>query len=265
MKKKRPNKRFNNKTTTPAKQQTHKAVEQVEGMRLNKYIAHCGVCSRREAADLVKTGKVHVNGKVLLEPWYQIQQGDKVVYNGKTLQPEVQKVYILMNKPKNTITTVSDERDRKTVLDIIGDKVKERIFPVGRLDRATVGLLLLTNDGDLANKLAHPSYQVQKVYHVTLDREVAEAHINAIRAGIELEDGPVPVDVVQQLQGKPNEVQIEIHIGRNRIVRRIFEHFNYKVLKLDRTYYAGLTKKDLPRGHFRDLTEREIIMLKHFN
>lgn len=265
MKKKHTTKKFTNKTTTPAKEQKHKSTEKAEGMRLNKYIAHCGICSRREAAELVKTSKVKVNGEVLIEPWYQIQEGDKVEYQGKIIQPEVHKVYVLMNKPKNTITTVSDERDRRTVMDLIGTKVQERIFPVGRLDRATVGLLLLTNDGDLANKLAHPSYQVQKVYHVTLDNDVKEAHMDAIRAGITLEDGEVPVDIVNYANGTKNEVMIEIHIGRNRIVRRIFEHFGYEVKKLDRTYYAGLTKKDLPRGKFRHLTEREIIMLKHFN
>ena len=264
MKKKRPIGKFNNKTKTPRKQQAQRAVVPIEGMRLNKYIAHCGLCSRRQAADLVKAGKIKVNEAVQLEPWYQIQKGDKVMHQGKLLKPETRHIYILMNKPKNTITTLSDERDRRTVMDVIGDRVKERIFPVGRLDRATVGLLLLTNDGDLAQKLAHPSYAVQKVYQVLLDKEVSSEHIEAIRKGITLEDGKVPVDSVHYMKGSRKEVSIEIHIGRNRIVRRIFEHFGYRVVKLDRTYYAGLTKKDLPRGKFRELTERELIMLKHF-
>lgn len=264
MKKKRTTSKFNNKTKTSAKQQVQQPTGPVEGMRLNKYIAHCGLCSRRQAADLVKAGKIKVNGAVLIEPWYQIQKGDKVTHQGKLLKPETRHVYILMNKPKNTVTTLSDERNRKTVMDVIGDKIKERIFPVGRLDRATVGLLLLTNDGDLAQKLAHPSYKVQKVYQVLLDKEVLPEHIEAIRKGITLEDGEVPVDNINFVKGSKNEVVIEIHIGRNRIVRRIFEYFGYQVLKLDRTYYAGLTKKDLPRGKFRHLTEREVIMLKHF-
>ncbi|MEM9991451.1 MAG: pseudouridine synthase [Bacteroidota bacterium] len=267
MKKKRPNKNhidFRNTTKPQHKPRVHRPTVPIEGMRLNKYIAHCGICSRRQAADLVKAGKIQVNGAVQLEPWYQMQADDRVTYQGKHLQPETQHVYILMNKPKNTITTVSDERGRKTVMDVIGDKVTERIFPVGRLDRATVGLLLLTNDGGLAQKLAHPSYTVQKVYQVRLDKEVDEAHLQAIRTGITLEDGFVPVDKAHYVQGTRQEVMVEIHIGRNRIVRRIFEHFGYEVVKLDRTYYAGLTKKDLPRGQFRHLTEREVIMLKHF-
>ncbi len=170
-----------------------------------------------------------------------------------------------MNKPRNTITTANDDRGRRTVLDLIGDSVDVRIFPVGRLDRETTGLLLLTNDGDLTKKLSHPSHEVEKFYHITLDKPVKENHIRQIREGITLEDGFVPVDSVGYITnaGK-EEVGIEIHIGRNRIVRRIFEHFGYVVKKLDRTYYAGLTKKNLPRGRFRHLTEKEILMLKHF-
>ena len=234
-------------------------------MRLNKYIAHAGVCSRRQAADLVKAGKILVNGEVLLQPGYEVLPGDKVSYEGKVLEPEKNTVYILMNKPKNTITTMSDERGRRTVMDVLGGKIKERIFPVGRLDRMTVGLLLLTNDGDLAKKLSHPSHGVQKFYHVFLDREVKPEHIELIRKGLELEDGLAMVDSVDYVKGaSKKEVGIGIHIGRNRIVRRIFEHFGYEVVKLDRTYYAGLTKKDLQRGWYRHLTEREVIMLKHF-
>ena len=234
-------------------------------MRLNKYIAHSGVCSRRKAGDLVKEGKVMVNGKLEINPAYIVQEGDKVTYNGKVLKPETKKLYILMNKPKNTVTTTSDEKGRKTVMDIVENKYKERIYPVGRLDRNTVGLLLLTNDGDLAKKLSHPSHKVVKKYHVVLDKPVIETHLESIRTGLILEDGKAVVDDIDWIFGSDkSEVGIEIHIGKNRIVRRIFEHLGYKVNKLDRVYYAGLTKKDLPRGWFRELKENEVILLKHF-
>jgi len=234
-------------------------------MRLNKYIAHSGVCSRRKAGDLVKEGKVMVNGKLEINPAYIVQEGDKVTYNGKVLKPETKKLYILMNKPKNTVTTTSDEKGRKTVMDIVENKYKERIYPVGRLDRNTVGLLLLTNDGDLAKKLSHPSHKVVKKYHVVLDKPVIETHLESIRSGLILEDGKAVVDDIDWIFGSDkSEVGIEIHIGKNRIVRRIFEHLGYKVNKLDRVYYAGLTKKDLPRGWFRELKEKEVILLKHF-
>lgn len=234
-------------------------------MRLNKYIAHSGVCSRRAAADLVKSGKVQVNGKVELNPSYMVEATDKVLYNGKRLKPVLKMIYILMNKPKNVLTTTSDEKARKTVLDIIQPKVKERIYPVGRLDRNTTGLLLLTNDGELARKLSHPSEGVKKRYHVVLDKPVSADHLGQIRSGLELEDGTALVDDIDWIQGSDgSDIGIEIHIGRNRIVRRIFEHLGYTVEKLDRVYYGGLTKKDLPRGWFRELNQREIIMLKHF-
>ena len=240
-------------------------IEPVEGMRLNKYVAHCGVCSRRQAADFIKLGQVTVNGQTVLEPFYQVKKGDKISYNGKPIQPEERMVYILMNKPKGLITTVKDERERQTVLDLVKPKVKERIYPVGRLDRDTTGLLLLTNDGELAKKLAHPSHRVQKFYHVVLNRPLTLKDLEKIREGLELEDGPAKIDGIDYIQDKgKDEVGVEIHIGKNRIVRRIFEHLGYTVMKLDRTYYAGLTKKDLPRGQFRFLTQREIIMLKHF-
>ena len=240
-------------------------IDELEPMRLNKYIAHCGICSRRKAAEYVKEGLVTVNGKVAEEPWILIGPKDKVTFKGKPIQPQTQKVYILMNKPKNVITTSSDEKGRKTVMDIVGNKVPERIYPVGRLDRNTVGLLLLTNDGDLAKKLSHPSHEVQKIYHVVLDKPVTKKHVIEIGEGLRLEDGVAVVDKVNYAgENKKNEIHIEIHIGRNRIVRRIFEHLGYEVVKLDRIYYAGLTKKDLPRGWFRPLKEKEIIMLKHF-
>jgi 23S rRNA pseudouridine2605 synthase len=234
-------------------------------MRLNKFIAHGGICSRRKAAELVKEGKVHVNGAVELNPSYVVTPSDKVMYNGKRIQPSDKMVYILMNKPKNVLTTTSDEKARKTVMDIIEKKVPERIYPVGRLDRNTTGLLLLTNDGDLAKKLSHPSDGVKKRYHVVLDKVVSKEHLEEIRKGLILEDGLAIVDDIDFIRGSTGaDIGIEIHIGKNRIVRRIFEHFGYVVEKLDRVYYGGLTKKDLPRGWFRPLTSQEVIMLKHF-
>lgn len=233
-------------------------------MRLNKFIAHSGVCSRRAAAELVKAGDIKVNGKVELNPSYMVQPDDTVVYNDKELKKEENKVYLLLNKPVGYVTTLSDEKGRKTVIDLVKKKVQERIYPVGRLDLNTCGLLLLTNDGDLAHKLSHPSFEVIKVYHATLNEEITEAELDKIRKGLELEDGFVNVDKINFIKGKPkNEVGLEIHIGKNRIVRRIFEHLGYHVNKLDRTYYAGLTKKDLPRGFFRHLTKEEVIILKH--
>ncbi|HMQ08204.1 MAG TPA: pseudouridine synthase [Saprospiraceae bacterium] len=234
-------------------------------MRLNKFIAHCGVASRRKAAELVKSGLIAVNGKIIDNPSYEVKDHDTVAFQGKKLKPETKMVYMLMNKPKNTVTTVSDEKNRKTVMDLIKNKVDVRIYPVGRLDRNTTGLLLLTNDGDLAKKLSHPSHKVKKFYEVTLDKPISPSDIEKIKKGIELEDGIALVDNIGYMTHKPeNEVGIEIHTGKNRIVRRIFEHLGYEVVKLDRTYYAGLTKKNLPRGWSRFLTKREVIMLKHF-
>jgi 23S rRNA pseudouridine2605 synthase len=234
-------------------------------MRLNKYIAHAGVCSRRKAADLVKAGEIQVNGSVEINPAVVVQENDVVLYQGKPLQPETKKIYLLLNKPKNTVTTLDDEKGRKTVMDLVKKKASERIYPVGRLDRMTTGLLLLTNDGDLAKKLSHPSHEVKKAYHVVLDRPVSAEDLSAIRSGLILEDGPTPIDGVDYIKGGgKNEIGIQIHIGRNRIVRRIFEHLGYKVEHLDRTYYAGLTKKDLKRGWSRFLTKQEVLMLKHF-
>ena len=234
-------------------------------MRLNKYVAHCGICSRRQAAEYVKQGEVSVNGEKITEPGYQVKEGDQVAFRGKPIRPEKKLVYILLNKPKDYITTVKDDRGRRTVLDLLGGRIEERIFPVGRLDRATTGLLLLTNDGELAEKLAHPSNKVNKLYHVVLDTPLSTADLEKIRNGLKLEDGKATVDAVDYVQGKKkNEIGIELHIGRNRIVRRIFEHLGYKVVRLDRVYYAGLTKKDLPRGRWRHLEEKEVIMLKHF-
>ncbi|NNE30168.1 MAG: rRNA pseudouridine synthase [Saprospiraceae bacterium] len=235
------------------------------GIRLNKYIALSGLCSRRKAADLVKAGKVTVDGVQEKNPARQILEEEEVQVRGKKVVPQLNKVYLLMNKPKDTITTLSDEKGRMTVMDILGDKIKERVYPVGRLDRYTVGLLLLTNDGDLAKKLTHPSHEVPKVYEATLDKELPIKDMKSIEAGLELEDGFAPVDWINFPDPKDKTVvRLEIHIGRNRIVRRIFEHLGYHVKKLDRIYLAGLTKKDLPRGRWRHLREEEIRMLKHF-
>jgi 23S rRNA pseudouridine2605 synthase len=235
-------------------------------MRLNRYLAHCGVASRRAAADIIGEGKVTINGAVVREIGYRVQPNDVVVFNGEIINTVDEMVYILMNKPKHTITTVSDEKGRKTVMDIVGQTVKARIYPVGRLDRDTTGLLLLTNDGELAQKLSHPSGKVKKLYHVLLDKNVMAEDLEKIKEGIMLEDGKALVDsVAYDEEGKSKkEVIIEIHLGKNRIVRRIFESLGYAVERLDRIYYAGLTKKDLPRGNYRALSEREIIMLKHF-
>lgn len=253
------------KSSRPKQSSESKPSVEIEGMRLNKYVAHCGICSRRQAVDHIKNGEVTVNGEVVKEPFYQVKKSDKIQFKGKPIKPEGRQVYILMNKPKDFITTTSDERGRKTVMHLLKDKVEERVFPVGRLDRATTGLLLLTNDGDLAKKLSHPSHKVKKVYHVVLDKPVSKSDLEKIQRGLELEDGVAEVDGVDYVTGAAKtEVGIEIHLGKNRIVRRIFEHLGYEVQKLDRMYYAGLTKKDLPRGFWRYLTEKEVIMLKHF-
>ena len=243
-------------------------VEEVEApkpeeMPLNKFIAHSGVCSRREAAELVKEGKVKVNGKVELNPGYKVLPNDKIVYNDKVLTSQKNLVYVLLNKPKNHITTTDDPRGRKTVMDLIKGVKAPRVYPVGRLDRNTTGLLLLTNDGELAQKLSHPKYNIKKVYQVTLDKPLTEKHFDEIISGLTLEDGKIKVDALAYLE-KKNEIGIEIHSGRNRIVRRIFEHLGYTVDKLDRVMYAGLTKKNIPRGKWRNLTPKEVITLKHF-
>jgi len=235
------------------------------GMRLNKFVAHAGIGSRRKAADWVKAGKVKVNGVVEINPAYVVQDNDVVLFEDKEITPQKNRVYILMNKPKNTITTMDDEKGRKTVMDILKGKIKERIFPVGRLDRDTVGLLLLTNDGDLAKKLTHPSHEVAKIYEAVLDKVIADKDFEKIKKGLELEDGPAAVDWINFPDPKNKRiVRLEIHIGRNRIVRRIFQHVGYTVEKLDRIYFAGLTKKDLSRGFWRHLRKEEVRMLKHF-
>lgn len=230
-------------------------------IRLNRYIANAGICSRREADVFIAAGNITVNGKPITEMGYKVKKTDDVRFDGRKLNPE-KKEYVLLNKPKNFITTTRDEKGRRTVMELVSSASKNRLYPVGRLDRNTTGLLLFTNDGDLAKKLTHPKHGVRKIYHVHLEKNVAIADLRKIREGLELEDGKIEVDEVDYVQGATKkEVGIEIHSGRNRIVRRIFEHLGYEVSRLDRVVFAGLTKKDLPRGHWRFLTEQEVINL----
>jgi len=234
-------------------------------MPLNKYIAHSGVCGRREAAEMVKKGLVKVNGQVITEPGHKVASTDEVIVNNKKTFLAKNLVYILLNKPKDYITTMDDPQNRKTVLDIIGKATSERIYPVGRLDRNTSGVLLLTNDGELAQKLTHPSNEIKKVYHVTLNKELVKKDFDKILSGVILEDGPASVDVLAYADIKDKtQVGVEIHSGRNRIVRRIFESLGYDVKGLDRVIFAGLTKKNIERGKFRFLSEKEVRDLKHF-
>ena len=235
-----------------------------EPIRLNRFIAQSGVCSRREADELIRQRMIKVNGKVVSEMGLKVQPSkDKVEYKGKVLQMVGEFVYLLMNKPKNHITTVKDDKGRRTVMDIVKHYTDARVYPVGRLDRNTTGLLLFTNDGDLAKRLTHPSHKVRKLYHVRLDQEVPEEHLDLLREGIELEDGLIKVDKIAWVEGGfTNEVGVSIHSGRNRIVRRMFEHLGYKVEKLDRVAIGGLTKKNIPRGKCRFLSQKEIRFLK---
>jgi len=236
-------------------------------MPLNKYIAHSGLCSRRKAVDYVKEGKVTVNGKLVTEPAFKVTAKDEVAINNRRITIQKNLVYILLNKPKGYITTTDDPEGRKTVMELIGDAVDEeqRVYPVGRLDRNTSGLLLLTNDGELAQKLAHPKHNIKKIYHVGLNKSLTKADFDKILQGVTLEDGVAHVDALGYVEpGDKAQVGIEIHSGKNRIVRRIFEHLQYDVEKLDRVTYAGLTKKNINRGKWRFLTEKEVILLKHF-
>jgi 23S rRNA pseudouridine2605 synthase len=230
-------------------------------IRLNRYIANAGICSRREADDLIATGCITVNGKVITELGYKVKATDEVNYSGQRLKTEKHR-YVLLNKPKDYITTADDDRGRRTVMELVSGACKERIYPVGRLDRNTTGLLLFTNDGEMTKKLTHPKHRVQKLYHVELDKNLKHDDLLKIQAGVELEDGFIKPDEVSYAGESKREVGILIHSGRNRIVRRIFEGLGYDVLRLDRIMFAGLTKKDLPRGHWRHLTEKEIAFLK---
>ncbi len=230
-------------------------------VRLNKFIANAGVCSRRDADNLIADGKIKVNGKVVREMGFKVRKSDKVVYKGHTLKSQSHQ-YVLLNKPKGFITTTDDPHERKTVMSLVEKACNERIYPVGRLDRETSGLLLFTNDGETAKKLTHPSHKVKKIYQVELDKPISKEHFNEILEGIELEDGPAPVSELAIVGDDSSVLGIEIHIGRNRIVRRIFEHLGYKVKKLDRVMFATLTKKNLPRGKFRHLSPKEVMAIK---
>lgn len=233
-----------------------------EQIRLNKFMANAGICSRREADEFIQQGLVKVNGEVVTELGTKISHSDVVEYDEKVVTLE-SKCYILLNKPKDCVTTSDDPNGRTTVMDLVKGACNERIYPVGRLDRNTTGVLLLTNDGDLASKLTHPKYVKKKIYHVWTDKDISEDDMQAIADGIELEDGPIHADAISYAtENDRNQAGIEIHSGRNRIVRRIFESLGYHVTKLDRVYFAGLTKKNLPRGRWRYLTQEEVNFLK---
>jgi 23S rRNA pseudouridine2605 synthase len=233
-----------------------------EQIRLNKYIANSGICSRRDADIYIAAGSVTVNGKVIAEMGYKVKLTDEVRFDEKLIIPE-KKEYVLLNKPKGFITTTTDEKDRRTVMELVANASRYRLLPVGRLDRNTTGLLLFTNDGDLAKKLTHPKHGIRKIYHVELNKNLKYEDLKKIEDGIILEDGKATVEEVSYIESAPKrEVGIKIQSGKNRIVRRIFEHLGYEVLKLDRVIFAGLTKKDLPRGHWRHLTPQEVINLK---
>ena len=261
---KKPEEREDKAKSFILKRKLDKISKQVEKdtIRLNKYIANSGICSRREADELITQGLVEVNGKVVTEMGYQVQKTDRVVFDGQSITPE-KPVYVLLNKPKGYISTTKDEKARKTVMDLVANASPYRLFPVGRLDRQTTGLILLTNDGHLTKKLTHPSFGVKKIYHVTLDRKLSVEDLRTIADGVRLEEGVAEVDSISYIEGKPkNEVGIEIHIGWNRVVRRVFKKMGYEVEALDRVIFAGLTKKNIKRGHWRILTEMEVNNLK---
>ncbi len=254
-----PNAKYSMKKQIEYKE-TH--IDPNEPIRLNRFLANAGVCSRREADDFIAAGVVSVNGKVVTELGTKVLRSDNVVFHNQPVMPE-KKVYILLNKPKDYVTTTDDPQKRKTVMDLIKGACREHVYPVGRLDRNTTGVLLFTNDGDLASKLTHPHFLKKKVYHVFLDKNVAASDIQRIAEGIELDDGEIHADAVEYASPTDKkQVGIEIHSGRNRIVRRIFEHLGYRVVKLDRVLFAGLTKKNVKRGDWRFLTEAEVNMLR---
>ena len=254
-----PNAKYSMKKRIEYKEEN---VDPNEPIRLNKYLANAGVCSRREADEFIQAGVVSVNGVVVTELGSKVTRNDEVKFHDTPITLE-KKVYVLLNKPKDYVTTSDDPQQRKTVMDLVKNACPERIYPVGRLDRNTTGVLLLTNDGDLASKLTHPKFLKKKVYHVYLDKPVTEHDIQQIAEGIELEDGEVHADAIEYADEQDkNQVGIEIHSGKNRIVRRIFEHLGYRVAKLDRVQFAGLTKKNLRRGDWRFLTQKEVEMLR---
>lgn len=252
------------KTFTGKKSASKPQRDEDDGLtRLNKYLSNAGICSRREADELIASGVVQVNGKNITEMGYRVKPTDIVKYGGQTLKKE-RLVYLILNKPKDYITTADDPQERRTVLELVQGACKERIYPVGRLDRATTGLLMFTNDGDLTKKLTHPRYGIRKIYHVELDKPLKRVDLDKIAEGLELEDGPIKVDEVSYVGDNADKTQVgvEIHSGKNRIVRRIFEHMGYNVRKLDRVMFGSLTKKDLPRGRWRILSDAEVGMLK---
>ncbi|MDJ0644689.1 MAG: pseudouridine synthase [Flavobacteriaceae bacterium] len=259
--------RIANKSKSGSKKEARKTtdVQKKSGsgsIRLNKYIANAGICSRREADTFIKAGSATVNGKVVTEMGYQVKPGDEVRFDGQLISPETKR-YVLLNKPKNYITDVADQRGRKTVMELISSATKERLYPVGRLDRNTTGLLLFTNDGDIAKKLTQPKVPFRKLYQVSLDKKLSTKDLQKMSENFMLEGKMVYIDAVSYIENQPKtEVGIEIHSGRNRIVHKIFEHFGYKVTKLDRVLFGGLTKKNLPRGHWRHLTQQEVNNLK---
>ena len=253
-----PNAKYSMKKQIEYKE-TH--VDPDEPIRLNKYLANAGVCSRREADDFISAGVVSVNGQVVTELGTKVKRSDTVLFHDQLVSLE-KKVYVLLNKPKDYVTTSDDPQNRKTVMDLVKGACRERIYPVGRLDRNTTGVLLLTNDGELASKLTHPQYLKKKIYHVFLDKNVTAADMRLIADGVTLEDGEIHADAIEYAsETDKKQVGIEIHSGRNRVVRRIFESLGYRVLKLDRVYFAGLTKKNVRRGDWRFLTEQEVNML----
>ena len=254
-----PNAKYSKKKQIEYKEQF---VDPNEPIRLNKFLANAGVCSRREADEFITAGVVSVNGVVVTELGTKIKRGDEVKFHDQAISIE-RKIYILLNKPKDTVTTSDDPQARRTVMDLVKGACPERIYPVGRLDRNTTGVLLLTNDGDLASKLTHPKYLKKKIYHVHLDKNLTKADMDQIAAGIQLDDGEIHADAISYTdEAKKNDIGIEIHSGKNRIVRRIFESLGYKVVKLDRVYFAGLTKKGLRRGEWRYLNEQEVNFLR---
>ncbi|NBO58254.1 MAG: rRNA pseudouridine synthase [Chitinophagia bacterium] len=252
---------------TSAAKATSISIRKVDkSMPLNKYVAHCGICSRRDAVPLIKDGKLKVNDVVIVEPGFKVEPNDIVIFAGKRIFPEKNLVYILLNKPKDYITTLEDPQGRKTVLDLLKGATAERVYPVGRLDRNTTGVLLITNDGDLAQKLSHPSNEVKKLYEVKLDKPLSKVDFEKILKGLNLEDGFVKADALAYADPKDKSViGIELHSGKNRIVRRMFEFLGYDVRNLDRVMFANLTKKNVERGKWRILNEKEIRLLKFMN
>lgn len=266
MKKNFPEKRSNRSDKKPLSSGKNRrrapAKPEREGTRLNKYLAHAGIASRREADKLIAAGLVQVNGEVVTEMGHKVLPTDEIKFNKSVIKSE-KKVYLVLNKPKGFITTVDDPKARKTVMDLIGGAVKERIYPVGRLDRQTSGVLLFTNDGELAKKLTHPAHGARKIYHVTLDKNLELKDFHTIEKGLTLEDGEIKVDEISFIDGKSrNHVGVVLHSGKNRIIRRLFGHLDYEVIKLDRVLFAGISKKGIPRGQWRKLDDKETGMLK---